>query len=814
MNKNFSIFPGWIDLEPFRAWCCSHILPTIFDESMSYEEQICKMKHYLNDMIHNLDLLPEMIRKWIIEYVNPDNIKDFIAELIKELIINVKNPPDENNSMKGDGVTDDTDAFQNLIEKYPERFFYLPSGNYLIQEVTGVNIKLVGENRYNTIITHSPYSNKVMFTSGGTNTIIKNITFKGNSVVGSSTMNITSNDNLITDFIVDGGINPGSIGKSTQYSNIIVKNITNQPLKVMGGHGNFWIYDCTASPMLLYDMQAEIQSDCTSKLLSGGNNRLNISGNQDINDLDSDFIMRKNEIRSRELTIDTERTINYKNVESITDYFGSIPFSDIAKNPYNVLVETDDTKNLFTTYYNVSHNGLYPNTDRDVSNELQTLLNKYKKIYLPAGNYLISNLNLSEGMSIAGEGTLVLISFDSDTYSGIITAENSDNISLYGITLTSSTKGEQYKRNNCGIMFSKCNNILFKNITIKDYNFQYGCLMYWCENVVITRSKLYDYNYCGFAFSGCINVEFSFNRIKNTISNYFNNYAVSLDTLLSPLPNRVGKFLKCIGNTFINEKKFAWEAIDAHQGQFLIVQNNIIAGYASGIVVFNDLREGYLSLHYCIISSNHIYNSQVGSEQKRSSAGIQCAGHHVIISNNIITHMGYNTSYDSKGGIFITYGERLICANNEIIDCIGYGILISGYVLNISIENNTISAHHISDSTPNSAFIFITPGDNIAFSLLKITNNIFESGIAEVIPALKFKYDRPNFASNARAIWLNNLFRGNISIGDAAKIPGDKISNTANIYPELVKNGDIVFIGGDNTSKIIGKKIPSGWQII
>lgn len=47
---------GWIDLKPFKAWCLQ-ILPTIFDESMSYYELLCKVVQLLNDTMADVDLL-------------------------------------------------------------------------------------------------------------------------------------------------------------------------------------------------------------------------------------------------------------------------------------------------------------------------------------------------------------------------------------------------------------------------------------------------------------------------------------------------------------------------------------------------------------------------------------------------------------------------------------------------------------------------------------------------------------------------------------------------------------------------------------
>lgn len=48
-------WPGWINLTPFRAWC-ARTLPTVFDDSMSYQEQLCKVREILNGALVDIGL--------------------------------------------------------------------------------------------------------------------------------------------------------------------------------------------------------------------------------------------------------------------------------------------------------------------------------------------------------------------------------------------------------------------------------------------------------------------------------------------------------------------------------------------------------------------------------------------------------------------------------------------------------------------------------------------------------------------------------------------------------------------------------------
>lgn len=54
------MFNRWVDLKPFKAWCIQ-ILPTIFDESMSYYEVLCKVIKILNNSLEDINILKEEI---------------------------------------------------------------------------------------------------------------------------------------------------------------------------------------------------------------------------------------------------------------------------------------------------------------------------------------------------------------------------------------------------------------------------------------------------------------------------------------------------------------------------------------------------------------------------------------------------------------------------------------------------------------------------------------------------------------------------------------------------------------------------------
>lgn len=73
---------GWVDLKPFKAWCIQ-ILPTIFDESMSYYEVLCKVIKILNNSLEDINILKEEI-----ENTNSalDEFKEGVESQFEELV--------------------------------------------------------------------------------------------------------------------------------------------------------------------------------------------------------------------------------------------------------------------------------------------------------------------------------------------------------------------------------------------------------------------------------------------------------------------------------------------------------------------------------------------------------------------------------------------------------------------------------------------------------------------------------------------------------------------------------------------------------
>ena len=68
------------ELEPFRFWC-QKVLPLVYDDSLSYYETLCKVMHTLNEVIDNVNNIPNFIR----ELISDEKIKDILSLLLDTL---------------------------------------------------------------------------------------------------------------------------------------------------------------------------------------------------------------------------------------------------------------------------------------------------------------------------------------------------------------------------------------------------------------------------------------------------------------------------------------------------------------------------------------------------------------------------------------------------------------------------------------------------------------------------------------------------------------------------------------------------------
>lgn len=257
---------------------CMKVLPTVYGDALSYEEQVCKVTEKINQLVDTVNELPDYIIEVVKELIENAGLENIVKQVLADMFfINVKNPPAPYVAAKGDGTTNDTAAIQALINYAAEQHTYLffPKGTYLVNGlVMSDYTSLVGLDRYNTIIMLAPNSNKNLITGFVENCTVTGLTFNANMNAQSSNcscLGATVENALIGDVIFKNG-----------YDSVVIDNTGNF-------QGLEWLFDGIQHNALTINGDGaqidNVQFVNVSQL--GGNSLINVNGENIINGIAS-----------------------------------------------------------------------------------------------------------------------------------------------------------------------------------------------------------------------------------------------------------------------------------------------------------------------------------------------------------------------------------------------------------------------------------------------------------------------------------------------------------------------------------------------
>ena len=72
-----------IKITPFNFYC-QHVLPLVYDESLSYYEVLCKIQSKLNEIIKSQNDLQDAFKS-MLEWVN-NQLKIYVEEILNEML--------------------------------------------------------------------------------------------------------------------------------------------------------------------------------------------------------------------------------------------------------------------------------------------------------------------------------------------------------------------------------------------------------------------------------------------------------------------------------------------------------------------------------------------------------------------------------------------------------------------------------------------------------------------------------------------------------------------------------------------------------
>ena len=229
-------------IQLLRQWCML-TLPTVFNDALSYNEQVCKLTEAINEMATTINGLPDYIIELVKELLDQMNLEEIVKQVLADyFFINVKNPPAPLVPAVGDGVADDTVAIQAMIDYVTGKSNYLffPAGTYSVQGLNMVpGISLIGLNRYNTTIMLRPSSNKDLLIGELGQCTISNITLNANmpgQTANCAVFEGNVTDMLVSDVILKNGYNVLSIDCDgiVQMDNIVIDGTQGNGLSIGG----------------------------------------------------------------------------------------------------------------------------------------------------------------------------------------------------------------------------------------------------------------------------------------------------------------------------------------------------------------------------------------------------------------------------------------------------------------------------------------------------------------------------------------------------------------------------------------------------
>ncbi len=237
MTNNFT------EVKPLCFWV-QHVLPLVYDDSLSYMELLGRVTKKLNDLIENNNKLPDFVAELIKEYISSGAIEKVLAEVLADYMLNVKFPPAGLTPATGDGSADDTEAIQGCIDyafNHGGMAVYFPSGKYLTQPLTLKNkATLFGQDRYSTVLVMKGGATTAMFTGNVNELTLTGLGFDGNMDIQVNNVNlfdITVDSAIITNTLLTDGYTllNAVVNKNLQLNNIIFDHAVEHGLVLSGG---------------------------------------------------------------------------------------------------------------------------------------------------------------------------------------------------------------------------------------------------------------------------------------------------------------------------------------------------------------------------------------------------------------------------------------------------------------------------------------------------------------------------------------------------------------------------------------------------
>lgn len=382
------------------GWC-QKIIPLVYDDSLTYYENLCKVLEKLNEVITNTNMIPDMIRQEVQDFINSGQIEEMIEEMLtgylQRIVVNVVVPPQGIAPAKGNG-NDDTETFQQCIDYLAENgggLLFVPDGDWMVKPLTIKNgVYIEGASSYTkiTLIGGSPAG---LLSGTVTDCGVSGLTLSNNAAqqtVDKAVIDITCNNIAMDNLVVKNGymgvkvtVNNGALIQGIRFdtlgygglyvngnnadvsvSEIMVKNVS----QVSGQFGvendcdhavfnHITIYgpiptgfSNTGEGVALKNAMIvncgtgifNVGDDCDFNALVNGNTEIiNDAGERTSYNFKGQNSQRK--IGENVLNLGMASPLMYRTPEN-KEYYATVPAMDFNSAPYNIMVENENSHKM------------------------------------------------------------------------------------------------------------------------------------------------------------------------------------------------------------------------------------------------------------------------------------------------------------------------------------------------------------------------------------------------------------------------------------------------------------------------------------
>lgn len=681
----------------FWFWC-QKVLPLVYDDSISYYEVLCKMSEYLNQVINNVNALPDIIDEAVKEYIESGEIQKVLNEMLQNFNpINVKNPPAKLTTAKGDGETDDTAALQAMIEYGAEYNLPMifPAGVY---RVTSLNIP---ESAYfwgvgDPTIFKTPNSENALIAVTGDFTAF-NMRFNGNiagnivpaDIITGTAENISLSQcnftgcvscvdvsaagildvakchfSNYTDYAihangagrlmidgmeVDNVANSGAMRfVKIDTDNSIVKNLTSLAKVPIGVEitGDF------------NSVEARIPN-CENPVSDGGqNNSYTAIGQvekrslqnltENIAENSEENVGSEKNITAENIRLNPTQPLNYnKTPVNVNQAFSYVPFKN-DNSAYQVLTRNGSNALPSVLFANVKDYGAKGDGTSDDTAAFNSAIENNDFIFIPNGTYNITTLTLPDNVTLLGESLLAVLKQVGATSDFIVAGNNCKFINLT-IDCNGAGKTGEY----AGIRFIQKTKGLISGCEIIN-GIQWCVYSNGSTDIRVEHSEFY----------GCTNgaaITLAGNNDGYCVIDDIYSHNNDLDGIV------VGQPHTTVINSFFTEngteETGACGIFCNDNADYAYIANNTcLANHGIGIEVAGS------SDQIKIIGNNVISNQQDGIEIRQVK--------NVVVTNNYV-YDNLSPTFNAQISYSVTAGNINSIIDGNVVDCNGktqYGI--------------------------------------------------------------------------------------------------------------------------------------------